>query len=238
MNGIIYSGVRELRLLVSGSSGGIGQAFCSLAKTHPDWELLPLSRNPRSTQIRFDALWPLEQIEAAVHSLDPLDGLLCLHGADILSPPLRHASYLQRLNALYETDLAGSIKLVKSVLPLLRPGGTIILMGWDRAALGAEGDAGEIYATVKGAIAALGKSLAASLIDRATVYVVAPGWVQTRWGDSLSEAARSRIASRTRAGRWQTPLDVARVLEALLAFPAGISTGQVIYVNRGDVTPS
>lgn len=238
MNETISLGVTCLRLLVSGSSGGIGQAFCQRAQDHLDWELLRLSRNPQPSQILFDALWPLEQMETAIGALGPIDGLLCLHGADILSPPLRNASYLDRLDALYEADVVGSIKLIKSALPILRPGGTIILMGWDRAVLGAKGDAGELYALAKGAIAAYGKSLAASLINRATVYVVAPGWVQTRWANAISPAARARIAMATRARKWQTPMEVARVLESLLAFPSDVLTGQVIYVNRGDVMPS
>ncbi len=228
----------RLRILATGLSGGIGKAFEARAAQHPDWALKALSRHPRAGDIPFDVTWPLPRLEESLASQATVDALLCLAGADILSPPLRHAPYLERLDALYAVDLAGTIKTVKAALPHLAEDGIIILMGWDMATLGKGGEAGELYALAKGAVASYGKSLALSLLGRATVYVAAPGWVTTRWGESLSGEARARIAHGTRSGAWQTPDEVASVLEALLQFPRTLSTGQIIYVNRGDVLPS
>ncbi|NMP23461.1 SDR family NAD(P)-dependent oxidoreductase [Sulfobacillus harzensis] len=228
-----------MRILASGISGGIGQAFrARVAECHPDWVVEGLARRPNADDHRFDLTWPLDRMVDALSQLPAIDALLCLAGADILSPPLRHAPYLERLEALYRVDVAGTVKTVQAALPRLSPGGIIILMGWDRAGLGKAGEAGELYALAKGALTSWGKSLAKSLGERATVYVVAPGWVQTRWGDALSPAERARIAAKTATGRWQTPDEVAHVLESLLTFPRGLSTGQVIYVNGGDVLPS
>lgn len=228
------------RILCTGISGGIGDAFRKrVRQQHADWEVLGLARNPEDPgDRRFDVTQPLETLEQALSEVGTVDAVLCLAGADILSPPLRQAPYLERLDALYQVDLAGSIKTVQAALPHLRPDGVIVLMGWDMATLGQSGEAGELYALAKGAVASYGKSLALTLMGRATVYVVAPGWVRTRWGERLPTATQARIAAKTRAGRWQTPDEVAAVLEALMQFPRALSTGQVIYVNHGDVLPS
>lgn len=227
-----------MRILVTGISGGIGQAFRDRAAREPGWVVEGLARRPSAGDRAFDVTWPPSRLQAAVESVTSLDVLCCLAGADILSPPLRQAPYLERLESLYQVDLAGTVKTVQALLPKLSYGGTIIVMGWDRASLGKAGEPGELYALAKGALTSWAKSLALTLADRATVYIVAPGWVRTRWGASLSKEQQSRIASRTRLGRWQTPDEVAEVLVALMKFPRGIATGQVVYVNGGDVLPS
>lgn len=230
--------VTRLRILVSGISGGIGQAFKNRAIAHPQWELVGLARHPEPSEIGFDVTWSERRMADTLSDIGPINALVCLHGADIVSFPLRQAPFLERLQALYEVDLAGTVKLVRSALPLLTPGAPIVVMGWDQAVLGSAGESGELYALAKGALTSYAKSLAASQLNQVTVYVVAPGWVMTRWGQSLSPQRRARIASRTRSGHWQTADEVARVLEMLLTAPPGLMTGQVIYVNRGDVMPS
>lgn len=174
----------------------------------------------------------------ALTPVGSVDVLLALAGADILSPPLRRRAYGERLEALYQVDIQGSVKTVRAALPHLAQDAVIILMGWDQAGLGKGGEAGELYALAKGAITSYAKSLALTLMGRATVYTVAPGWVDTRWGESLDAPRKQRIAAQTRSGRWQTPDEVGQVLEALITFPRQLATGQVIYVNRGDVLPS
>ncbi len=227
-----------MRILVTGISGGIGRAFRERAAHEPGWVVEGLARRPAAHDHVFDVTWPPSRLQEAVDWVPSLDVICCLAGADILSPPLRQASYLERLDALYQVDLAGTVKTVQALLPKLSYGGTIIVMGWDRASLGKAGEPGELYALAKGALTSWAKSLALTLSERATVYVVAPGWIRTRWGNSLTKEQQSRIASRTRLGRWQTPEDVAEVLVALIKFPRGLATGQVVYVNGGDVLPS
>ncbi len=226
-----------LRILVSGISGGIGAAFVARARSHPDWEVIGLARAPNGHAITFDAAWPNDRIAAAIEAIDGADALVCLHGADIVSPPLRQASYLDRLEALYRVDLAGTVKLIRAVLPKMKRGGVILVMGWDQAGTGMAGESAELYALTKGALTSYAKSLAATLEGQALVYVVAPGWVLTRWGETLSSESRKRLAGRTRSGRWQTPDQVAQVLESLLIRPGDYASGEVVYVDRGaDVT--
>ncbi len=229
----------RLRILATGLSGGIGQAFAARAISHSDWQVTRLLRQPsQPADVCFDVTWSEERMRGALGPVGTVDVLLALAGADILSAPLRRKPYADRLEALYQVDIHGTVKTVRAALPHLADDGIIILMGWDQAGLGKSGESGELYALAKGALTAYAKSLALTLLGRATVYTVAPGWVDTRWGETLEAPQKQRIAAQTRAGRWQTPDDVAQVLEALITFPRQLATGQVIYVNRGDVLPS
>ncbi|PSR21667.1 MAG: NAD(P)-dependent oxidoreductase [Sulfobacillus acidophilus] len=227
-----------MRILVSGISGGLGQALAARATTHPNWELVGLARRPQGFEIEMDVTWSERRILQALSGIGPIDALVCLHGADIVSAPMRQAPFLERLQVLYEVDVAGTVKLLRATLPLMKPGAPIVVMGWDQATLGVSGEAGELYALAKGALTSYAKSFAAGHLNQVTVYIVAPGWVMTRWGQSLSPQRRARIASRTRSGHWQTADEVAQVVETLLSLPPTVVTGQVIYVNRGDVMPS
>lgn len=224
--------------MVSGSSGGIGLAFGRLVKdAYSDWEIVGLARRPGLHDRAFDASWPERTIREAVAGVGLLDALVCLHGADIVSPPLRRQPYETRLDALYQVDIAGTVKLVRATMPLLRPGAAIILMGSDESDTGAAGSTGELYALAKAAVTAYGKSLARSLGDSYRVIIVAPGWVLTRWGETLDSERRERLAQRTRIGRWQTPDEVAHTIVELLGQPGARSTGEVVYVahdRRGE----
>lgn len=220
-----------LRILASGLSGGIGLAFSQSAATHSDWRLAGLARHPVPGEYPFDATWPEDRIRATLKDLGPIDALICLHGADIGSPPLRQTSYLTRLQSLYAIDIEGTIKLVRAALPILNPGGAIVLMGSDEAAEGSPGETGELYAIAKAAVTSYGKSLAETMGRRARVAVVAPGWVLTRWAATLSAERRERVVRRARSGHWQTPEQVARVIERLLTsqdWPSGLVT----YVDQ------
>ncbi|MCY0878754.1 MAG: SDR family NAD(P)-dependent oxidoreductase [Firmicutes bacterium] len=228
-----------MRIVATGLSGGIGEAVKLRLGARPEVELVALSRHPDEARARWcDVTWEPEKIQRALEGVGVIDALLLLHGADILSPPLSEQSYQERLDALYRVDVAGSIKVVKAALAHLAPGAAIVLMGWDQADTGAAGEASELYATAKAALVGFAKSLATTLLGRASVYVVAPGWVLTRWARTLSEERRERIRARTRAGRWLEPDEVAAVIEAAIALPPGVMTGHVFYVNHGDVMPS
>lgn len=228
---MIFLGVERLRILVSGTSGGIGQAFCQRATTHPDWEVIGLVRRPTLSGLAFDAVWSEESMREVLVPIGQVDALVVLHGADIVSAPGRANPYLDRLDWLYQVDIAGTIKLVRATLPQLNPGGTIVLIGSDEAYQGSRGESGELYAVAKAAVMSYGRSLALTINDRARVVIIAPGWVLTRWGQSLSADRRQRLAHRTVSGRWQSPQAVARVIESVLVHPDSAPSGAVISVT-------
>ena len=114
-----------------------------------------------------------------------------------------------------------------------RGAGVVITCGWDQAAVGMEGDSGELFAAAKGGLMAFTRSLARSLGPEVRVNCVAPGWIKTAWGDNASDLWQRRAVRESMLGRWGTPADVAAVVRWLVSPAAGFVTGQVVPVNGG-----
>jgi 3-oxoacyl-[acyl-carrier protein] reductase len=114
-------------------------------------------------------------------------------------------------------------------------GGTILTLGWDQAERGMEGESGEIFAAVKGAVMAFSRSLARSLAPAVRVNCIAPGWIRTAWGETASDEWHERVRRETPLERWGAPADVAALARFLASPAAAFITGQVIRVNGGAV---
>ena len=113
--------------------------------------------------------------------------------------------------------------------------GVVLNMGWDQAEAGMEGDSGQLFAAAKGAVISFSKSLALTLAPEVRVNCLAPGWIQTAWGQAASETWQQRVRRETPLGRWGTPEDVAAVARWLVSPAASYITGQIIRVNGGAV---
>lgn len=183
---------------------------------YPGATVTRLLRQPVSGDTHLDVTWDEERIAKQLAELGSVDVLVCAHGADVSSPPLRQAPYQERLRALWEVDVAGTIKLVRQTIPHLALPGMIVLMGSDEVDEGRPGETAELYAAAKGAVTSYARSLAATLGSRARVHVVAVGWVLTRWGLSLSPDRRAEVVRKSRTGHWQSPAQVAAVIERLV----------------------
>ena len=111
----------------------------------------------------------------------------------------------------------------------------ILTVGWDQAETGMEGDSGELFAAVKGAVTCFTRSLALSLAPEVRVNCLAPGWVRTAWGETASPAWQERVRRETPLGVWGLPEDVAAAAVWLASPAAAFVTGQTIRVNGGAV---
>jgi 3-oxoacyl-[acyl-carrier protein] reductase len=114
-----------------------------------------------------------------------------------------------------------------------RAGGTIVNIGWDQAQWGMAGDSGEMFAAVKGAVMSFTRSLAKSLAPQVRVNCIAPGWIQTKWGQHASDYWQQRAKGESLLERWGTPDDVAAVACFLVSPAARFITGQSWDVNGG-----
>ncbi len=113
--------------------------------------------------------------------------------------------------------------------------GTILTIGWDQAERGMEGDSGELFSTAKNAIMGFTRSLAVSLAPAVRVNCIAPGWIQTAWGDTAPPVWQERVLRETPLQRWGQPQDIAALARFLMSREASYITGQVINANGGAV---
>ncbi len=159
-------------------------------------------------------------------------------GADVLTGSLAAKSFDEKIEKLMDVDVLGTIRISRLVAKRMssqiteRPA-SIAFVGWDQADSGMEGDAGQMFGPVKSAITSFAKSLAQSVAPKIRVNTVAPGWIQTSWGETTSGYWDERAKGQSLMGRWGTPEDVAKAM-AFVCDPANtFCTGQVVNVNGG-----
>jgi 3-oxoacyl-[acyl-carrier protein] reductase len=101
--------------------------------------------------------------------------------------------------------------------------------------VGLMGNAGQAnYSASKGGLIALTKTCAREFASRnINVNAVAPGYIQTKMTEALTEEARQKLSSLIPLDRLGTPRDVANAVLFLASPLADYITGQVISVNGG-----
>jgi 3-oxoacyl-[acyl-carrier protein] reductase len=238
--------------LVTGSSGGIGAAIarelaaagCHLilhCHRHSEQaELLAQELRNQSTEVVViscdlaDEAQRSEFVEK-VWQAGPLDILVNNAGVDVLTGAAADWSFEKKLSALWEVDVAGTIHLSRVFGSRMKERGTgsIVNIGWNQAELGMAGDSGEYFAAVKGAVMAFTRSLAKSLAPMVRVNCVAPGWIQTKWGESASEYWQDRAKAESLLARWGSPEDVARAVRFFAGPESSFINGQILNVDGG-----
>ncbi|MEM7783268.1 MAG: SDR family oxidoreductase [Planctomycetota bacterium] len=161
-------------------------------------------------------------------------------GGDVLTGRWADAELYKKLDYLFEVDVKSTWKLSRSVGQKMGQQSScderdrsIINIGWDQAWQGMAGDSGEMFSITKGSIMAVTKSLAQSLAPLIRVNCIAPGWIQTSWGEQTSEYWDRRAKSESLMNRWGRPEDIAGVATFLASRSASFVNGQVIAVNGG-----
>lgn len=167
----------------------------------------------------------------------PIDIWVNNAGADVLTGPAADWSFDEKLAALWNTDVAATIRLARAIGALMkeRGAGAILNMGWDQAAVGMAGESGQMFAASKGAIMAFTRSLARSLAPEVCVNCLAPGWIRTAWAENASDYWQNRATNETPLGRWGEPEDVAGAARFLVSPAARFITGQIVNINGGAV---
>ena len=173
--------------------------------------------------------------EQAWQWCERVDILVNNAGADVLTGPAASLSFEEKLEMVYRTDVLSTVRISRCLGTQMRsiPGSSIVNIGWDQAAHGMEGDSGEMFAVSKGAIMAFSRSLAKSLAPEVRVNCVAPGWIQTGWGENTSDYWHQRAAGESLLQTWGKPEDVAAAVGFVVSPAARFVNGQVIPVNGG-----
>jgi 3-oxoacyl-[acyl-carrier protein] reductase len=209
-------------------------------------------RGCQATSLQADCGSPADcqrLVNAAFETLAWPDIWVHAAGVDVLTGEAAQWTFEAKLKRLIEVDLLGSIAVSRAALARWsdaappnaqgrgdarsRPAPSLILIGWDQAPHGMEGDAGQMFGPVKAGVEAFAKSLAQSAAPHVRVNTVSPGWIRTAWGEGTSDYWDRRAQGQALMSRWGTPADVAAAV-LFLANPASeFITGQTIEVNGG-----
>ncbi len=234
----------QLSALVTGSTSGIGRAIGN-AFADEGAEVLFHGRKPfrlwgGARCVASDVSDPAEcdrLADEAWTMSGGLDIVVLNAGADTLTGDAAKWSFDQKLDALLAVDLKATMRLARNLGARMkaRGRGVILTVGWDQAETGMEGDSGELFAAVKGAVMCFTRSLALSLAPEVRVNCLAPGWIRTAWGETASPVWQERVRRETPLGVWGLPEDVAAAAVWLASPAASFMTGQTYRVNGGAV---
>jgi 3-oxoacyl-[acyl-carrier protein] reductase len=142
---------------------------------------------------------------------------------------------ISRFERMLAVDVLACWICSRGTAEMMSDGGSILTIGWDHALDGAAGVPGQLYATSKGAVIAMTRSLAQTYAPRLRVNCIVPGWVENDWALSRSEAFRTRITGQIPLGRWGQAEDIVNAALYLASPAASFITGQVLVVDGGEV---
>lgn len=242
-------------VLVTGASSGIGRAIAlrcaragaDVALTYRKnqngandvaQQILALGR--RADVIQADISRPAD-IETLVGRVKEVFGIVDVWinnaGADILTGEGGSLSRQDKLDLVLSVDLRGTVLASWAAVHLMRAqgGGAIINMAWDHVSFGMKGENPGLYSAAKGGVASFSKSLARDVAPEIRVNILAPGFIETAFGEDADPEFRQQVIEMTPLGRWGTPDDVAAAAVFLASDDAAFLTGQMISVNGGVV---
>lgn len=157
-------------------------------------------------------------------------------GADILTGAGRQLSRLEKLDRVLAVDLRGTVVASWAAVDMMGDqGGVIINMSWDHITLGMAGENPILYSAAKGGIASFSRSLARAVAPRIRVNILAPGFIETAFGEAADEDWHGEVAEQTPLRRWGVPEDLVGAAVFLASDDSSFVTGQMIAVNGGVV---
>ena len=247
--------LEQKSVLVTGASSGIGRAIAlGCARAGADL-VITYRKNQEGAEVTAREIRDLgrraeilrtdisrgEDIDILVARLPSLfsriDVWINNAGADILTGEGGRLSRLQKLDLVLSVDLRGTVLASWAAVELMRKqgGGSIINLAWDHVSHGMEGENPGIYSAAKGGVASFSRSLARDVAPEIRVNILAPGFIETAFGEDANPNFRQKVIEMTPLRRWGRPEDVAGAAVFLASDVSAFLTGQTIMVNGGVV---
>ena len=234
-------------MLVTGGSGGIGQALVRRLRTQGCHVVVAARDAARlqawADEVGADAVPTDVTMTPAVDALvagvlerhGRIDGVAHCVGSIVLKP--LHLTSDEEWERTLQLNLTSAFRLMRAVVAKHRAPVSIALVSTSAAAVGLPNH--EAIAAAKGGLEGLVRAAAATYASRGVrVNAVAPGLVRTPLAARItgSEAALKSSLALHPIGRIGEPDDVAAMLEHLLDPSHSWITGQVIGVDGGMST--
>ena len=254
--------LQDKTVLLTGAAGGIGQGLAQ-AFAAQGARLMLLDRHAESLQCLADTLAAScdahtavcdlgddAQVAALAGRLQTLWGKVhvLVNNAGVEYPTPIDSSApdaMARWASLLDNNVVSMVRLTRALLPLMRPGASIINQSsiWGKTGV----PDFSAYVASKHAVIGLTRSLAFELGARGIrVNAVCPGWIRT------DAAMRSLVSMAQQQGRSEqavecdllarqalpgmlTPSDLAGIFLFLASADAAALTGQAIVVSNGEV---
>jgi len=220
------------KYLIVGASSGVGAAVLKILMANQQEVITASRRNVAESvnHISFDAM----NDELDMSQLpDSLDGLAYCPGSINLKP--FHRITDQEFMEEFKLNVMGAIKVVRSVLPLLKNVNQASIVFFSTIAVQQGMPFHSSVASAKGAVEGLTRSLAAEFAPKIRVNCIAPSLTNTPLAARLLSSDEKKKASDERHPLKRTgeAEDIAQLASFLLSPQSSWITGQIIHADGG-----
>ena len=140
----------------------------------------------------------------------------------------------EEIDNLFDVNIKSAIKCIKHFSKLVtnKNPASIVLVGSFVEKNGCSCES--VYTSTKSAMSGLAKSLSSELGNlQIRINVVAPGFIDTKMNNNLTDEEKTEIASMTPLQRLGTTTDIANAITFLCSDKASFITGQTLFVDGG-----
>ncbi len=234
------------RILITGSSRGIGRAIAEAAHAN-GYEVIVHGKTDSaelqdthtalvdSTKVFFDVADKATTI-AAIEKLGPIDVLV--NNAGIARNFLKDVAEMDDDKALeeYRTNVLGTLHCIQATLPgmLERGSGSVVNIAPIKGQSNLATTSTLTFAATKAGIISITKALAKTYGDRGIRFnSVSPGYVETDQVNDWNEETFNRINNGTILGRIAQPAEIAPMVLFLASDDASYITGSDFLLDGG-----
>ena len=240
--------LRNKTVFITGASSGIGAATAEIFSAEGADVVVSYGNNIEGAEetaakvrlngraawlCRMDVSQP-DSVKAAIQALPPQ-----IHGLDalVLCAGLSLHTALAEITPeewqrVLDVNLNGAFYVLQACTPLLRDGGSIVLVSSVSSQTGVAHQAH--YAAAKAGLVNLAKSAARALAPRIRVNCITPGLTMTPMGmETIAALEPDYAKNKMLLQRYATPEEIAQVIVFLASPLNSFMTGATVDVNGG-----